>query len=265
VLKHRISSISLPVGIALTALALAHAFAAISFDSARVSYVENRVSIGSLRGAARHTASVKDMVRSSDYVQTEMESRAELLFEDSSMVRVGQNTVFSFEASSRTLDLKKGAMLFYVPPGSGGAQIKTPSITAAVTGTVGKVGADGGRELIAILSGSLKTKWGVVPAGWCIEWFGGRVRIFKFDPSEVMSGKLYSLGGHKLPEEPEVLATAQLGHLMKGIDLHKFDRLDITQVNPRFNKTLRKEGDNHPVVPKPTATPKPTSTPHQPY
>jgi hypothetical protein len=247
------------LGIAIAALALAHAYAAIPFDSARISFVENRVSIGSLRGANRRAAAIKDTVRSSDYVQTEVESRAELQFEDSSLVRVGQNTIFTFEAASRTMNLKKGAMLFYVPPGSGGGQIKTPSITAAITGTVGKAGADGSRELIAVLSGSLHTKWGDVPAGWAIEWANGNVRIFKFDPSEVTTGKLYSLGGRTMPEEPEVLATEKLEHLKAGIDLHGFDLQDITQVNPRVNKEIRKEDDE---TPTPTPSPSPSYTPY---
>jgi hypothetical protein len=256
VLKQRLSSLILPVGISAASLLLAHLYAAIPFDSARISYVENHVSIGSLRGSSRHAAALKDTVRSSDYVQTEVESRAELEFEDTSLVRIGQNTIFTFESASRTMNLKKGAMLFYVPPGSGGAQIKTPSITAAITGTVGKAGADNARELIAILSGSLHTKWGDVPAGWAIEWVNGQVRIFKFDPSEVTTGKLYSLGGRHMPEEPEVLVTRNLEHLKDGVDLHGFDVREITLVNPRVDKGLRKED-----VETPTPTPMPSSSP----
>lgn len=259
-LKQRLCSLALPTGIAFAALVVAHAYAAaLPFTSARVSYIENRVSIGSLRGADRRSAAIKDTVRSSDYVQTEVESRAELQFEDTSLVRVGQNTIFTFEAASRTMNLKKGAMLFYVPPSSGGAQIKTPSITAAITGTVGKAGADDVRELIAILSGSLKTKWGLVPAGWAIEWLNGSIRIFKFDPSEVTTGKLYSLGGRTMPEEPEILVTKKLEHLMEGIDLHGFDLQDITQVNPRVNKELRKEDED---TPTPTPSPSPSDQPY---
>ncbi len=45
-------------------------------------------------------------------------------------------------------------MMFYVPKGAGGANLKTPSLTAAITGTIGKV-APG---YIAILEGSLTLK-----------------------------------------------------------------------------------------------------------
>ena len=51
-------------------------------------------------------------------------------------MRVGPNSVFSFDAKSRTLDLQKGEMLFYLVPGSGKATVKTAAVTAAITGTV---------------------------------------------------------------------------------------------------------------------------------
>lgn len=173
-----------------------------AFESATVTRLENRVSVGQAkdgRPAARRPAAVSDVVKASDYLLTETESRAELQFDDKSIVRVGQNTVFSFDSSSRTLSLQKGAMLFYVPPGTGGT-IKTPSLTAAITGTIGKCTPN----LIAVISGSLMTPLGVIPAGWAIQWSGGQLRKFPYPISQATTGILYAWG--PFPELPGVLA-----------------------------------------------------------
>jgi hypothetical protein len=249
------------LGVAAAAWSLPGARAAVPFDSARVTVVENRVSIGALAQpeAGGRTAKVSDVVREKDFLSTETDSRAELEFKDNSLVRVGQNTIFSFNAESRALALKKGSMLFYVPPGAGGGEIRTPSLTAAITGTVAKLGADRYRELMAVLHGELKTKYGKVPAGYAIEWVGGRVRIFQFDTTEARSGKLYHLAGRALPEEPEFGLTKKF-QLPTLPDLHPYDLQDATQVNPRVIKNLGRKPDEKPEAPKPE-----TSGTHTPY
>ena len=178
--------------------------AAVPFDSATVSLLENHVFIGAVKNGQRsqHTASLNSVVTAREYVSTETASRAELKFPDSSVVRVGQNTVFSFEARSRTLDLKQGSMLFCVPRNLGGGTIKTPSLTAAITGTLGKVSPN----MIAVLRGQVKVevfgKWYTVDAGWALEVIGNEIRIFRLKRSDATSGKLYYFGG-PLPEIPD--------------------------------------------------------------
>jgi hypothetical protein len=78
-------------------------------------------------------------VTESDFLLSKTDSRAELKYPDGSIVRVGQNTVFSFDAKSRTLTLEKGRFIFYIPENAGGCMIKTPSYTAAITGCKGTV------------------------------------------------------------------------------------------------------------------------------
>jgi hypothetical protein len=224
------------------------AAAAIPFDSATVTVAHNRVSIGKTEGGEGRTAKVSDVIRAKDYLMTDTDSRAELTFADSSIVRVGQNSVFNFEAASRTLSLRKGSMIFYVPPGNGG-EIKTPSLTAAITGTLGKVASERVRELIAILRGKLATKWGQVPAGWAIEFAGGQIRIFRFDPAESTVGRLYRLGNTPLPEEA-VDFGGDNGGTFNIPDLHLFDLLDITQVNPNVDEAMDRPKPK-PDVPKP--------------
>lgn len=168
--------------------------AAIPFTSATVTKVENRVSYGETRGGSRRRAEVTDVVRASNYLLTETDSRAELQYQDGSLVRVGQNTVFSFDASSRTLSLDKGSFIFHVPKGSGGGVIKTPSLTAAITGTSGKVS----ENIIAIIEGVVR----LIPSGRLVRAgefarrnADGTITIARFDPARVNAGLLVNFNG----------------------------------------------------------------------
>ena len=180
------------------------AIAGIPFDSAKVSLIENKVFVGNTKagGNSRHAAETGTTVTAKEFVATEASSRAELKFEDNSIVRVGQNSIFSFDAGSRTLSLKEGTMLFYIPHDSGGGNIKTPSFTAAITGTVGKVS----KNMLGVLKGEVKVtvdgKEYIVPEGWVLEVIGHEVRLFKFKPGFATSGALYYFGG-LLPETPD--------------------------------------------------------------
>jgi hypothetical protein len=227
-------------GFAMYSLMMAGAQGVQPFSSATVVRVENHVTIGSHAGGAERPAMIHDVVQAETYLVTQDDSRAELEFADRSVVRVGQDTVFSFDANSRTLSLEKGTMLFYVPPGSGGGTIKTPSLTAAITGTVAKVS----NNLIAVLSGEVKTQWGTVHAGEAIDFLGGNIRIFQFDPSQAMAGHLIAFGG-PLPELPEV--GGESNKVYKAPDLHGLEVTDVSQTSARF---VRPKGTV--IVPKPT-------------
>ena len=226
-------------------VSLLPAQAAAPFDTATITRLENTVTLGQLHKGqkAERSALVSDVIKEKDYLFTSSDARAEMQFPDHSLVRVGQNSIFSFDSESRTLSLEKGAMLFYVPPGNGG-QIKTPSITAAVTGTIAKVLPN----LIAVISGEMMTKWGVVRAGYAIEFINGRVRIYRYNPQEACKGKLYEWG--PLPELPE---TGSTNPLSNPPDLHWLDIQEITQVNPRV--------DRGNPTPKPTPSFQPTPAP----
>ena len=117
----------------LAAVALAPAGAA-TLKQARVSQVVKEVNLLPNQ-AAPHPAKVSDEVRDGTAVRTGTESRAELTFTDQTIARLGANTIFSFNEGTRNLDLGGGAMLLRVPKSSGGAQIRTAAVTAAITGT----------------------------------------------------------------------------------------------------------------------------------
>lgn len=243
-------SLTLRLSLFAGLVSLLPAQAAAPFQSATISRLENSVFLGDTTKGSKseHPAAVADVVKNKEYVFTATDSRVELEFPDRSLVRIGQNSVFSFESESRTLSLEKGAMLFYIPPGNGG-QIKTPSITAAVTGTIAKVLPN----LIAVISGQLTTPWGIVEAGWAIENINGKVRIFRYNPLEASKGKLYAWG--PLPELPETGASFA-NPIATLPDLHWLDLQEITQVNPRVDR------GNPTPRPKPTSTPEPTPSPN---
>lgn len=180
------------------------------YTQATVTRVHNRVSYGDRAGdqSAVRPAVPKDVIGTKNYLLSETDSRAELQYPDGSIVRIGQNTVFSFEADTRTLNLTKGSFIFYVPKGEGGGVIKTPSLTAAITGTVGKVS----ENTIAIIEGSIK----LVPSGQVVKagQFArrnpdGTITIDFFDPTKALDGKLMSFNG-PLPPFREDLLTGTL-------------------------------------------------------
>jgi hypothetical protein len=104
-------------------------------------------------------AKVNAVVRAPDLVRTGAESRAEITAPDQTITRVGANTVFSFEAGSRTLNLKSGSVLFHAPKGKGGGTIKSGGASASVLGTTMIVTAseDGGFKVV-MLEGSGRVK-----------------------------------------------------------------------------------------------------------
>ena len=169
---------------------------AVPFDRATVTRTQNKVAYGQITAGKGKTrpANQGDIVAASSYLLTESESRAELQYDDGSVVRIGQNTVFSFEADSRTLSLKEGTFTFFVPRGQGGGMIKTPSLTAAITGTSGKVS----RDTIAVLDGELT----LLPSGKKVKAGefarrlpDGRIVVARFDPAKAIDGALMAFNG----------------------------------------------------------------------
>lgn len=162
--------------------------AAAPLESATVTRVENKATVAEIRGGQAidaHPARLSEVISTSSFLQTSIDSRAELEFLDKSLLRVGPNTIFSFDARSRTLSLEKGDMLFYLPPGRGGVKLKTAALTAALTGTVvflsprGIVALDGTVTLTYQEDGVEKKA--VIKAGTeknAAKWVNGKLVIY---------------------------------------------------------------------------------------
>jgi hypothetical protein len=105
-----------------------------SLRTASVTVAVNEVQVypGS---SASHLATVGEKVATPSSVQTGRQSRTELTFNDNTITRLGQNSVFSFREGGRNVELKQGSVLLQVPKNAGGATIRTATVTAAITGT----------------------------------------------------------------------------------------------------------------------------------
>jgi len=102
--------------------------------TANITHVLNDVQVYPDAGSA-HLATIGEKVTNSSSVQTGRRSRAELTFNDNTITRLGQNSVFSFREGGRNVELKQGSILMQVPKNAGGVTIRTATVTAAITGT----------------------------------------------------------------------------------------------------------------------------------
>src|SRR6202790_1415031 len=100
---------------------------------ARVTQVIKDVKLLGGQGGQR-SAAVSDEVRNGNAVRTGTDSRAELTFTDLTITRLGANTIFSFNADARELNLSGGAVLVEVPRNAPAIKVNTAAITAAITG-----------------------------------------------------------------------------------------------------------------------------------
>jgi len=135
--------------------------AASTLNSAKVTQVQNEVLLqpGAAAPAVAtpdsRPAVVGDMVEGTKTLVTGKKSRAELLFNDNTIARLGANSVFSFKPGSRDIELKSGFLLLHTPKGKGGANIKTPTAAASVLGTTIMLSAlPGGGQKLVVLEGT---------------------------------------------------------------------------------------------------------------
>jgi FecR protein len=122
-----------PVALALVSW-LPNEVIALDFSQARVTQVVQDVKVVP-SGAAARTATVNETVHQGSAVQTGTQSRSELTFQDQTITRLGEKTIFTVGQGARTVELGSGQFLLYVPKKSGGAKVKMGSVTAAITGT----------------------------------------------------------------------------------------------------------------------------------
>jgi hypothetical protein len=122
-----------PISLAAIALLQFPAGAA-TFKSAKVTKAVNDVRLLPSGSSARPASEGNTVTRNTS-VLTGKRSRAELTFPDASLIRLGQNTSFSFLDGKREVDLKEGTMLLQQPKWRGRTEIRTAAVSAAITGT----------------------------------------------------------------------------------------------------------------------------------
>ena len=103
-------------------LCLSNASADTKLISATITEVRNEAKLYTFEGgpeASVRPAKVNDVVKGDRALRTGKASRAELEFQDKSLVRLGSSTVFSFKPHARLLKLDKGTILYQQPKGRG--------------------------------------------------------------------------------------------------------------------------------------------------
>ncbi|MEY5062512.1 MAG: hypothetical protein RLZZ112_476, partial [Verrucomicrobiota bacterium] len=128
-------------------------FAAMEFKEAQITTLKNQVQHDPGSGAA--PAKVNEKIGENSKVTTAASSMAELTFADTSISRLGANSLFSFQSKERLIKLDKGSILVNTPPGNGGATVDCGGVTGAVSGTTFMASRDGsGNVMFVMLEGS---------------------------------------------------------------------------------------------------------------
>lgn len=158
------------------------------FQTAEVTMIEKQVRYGTVVDdeVSERRARVADVLRGNNFLATGRASRAELLFNDSSLVRIGQESLFSFDSGTRDFVLDRGLGLFRVPPGSRGTQIRTSSVTCAITGTIVLVNTSPGFDAFYVLQGEIQIDGQTLRAGQALIQRDGERQIVPFNPVQVM-------------------------------------------------------------------------------
>ncbi len=81
------------------------------------------------------SAKIKDEIQPMDAVRTASKSRADLLFNEGSLVRLGGNALFRFTPGTRNFQLNNGTGLFMFVPGQQGGTVVTPEANIATAGS----------------------------------------------------------------------------------------------------------------------------------
>lgn len=107
------------------------ALAAKELKSGEFSFLKDQVAIGEKKSPAK----AKDQLEENSVVDTGGKALTQLDFSDSSVLRLGPNTQFSFQSKERIIKLDRGAMMMNIPPGNGGITVDGGGVTGTVSGT----------------------------------------------------------------------------------------------------------------------------------
>ena len=103
-------------------------------------------------GAEKKQAKKDGKIAEGNKVDTGAGSCTEMTFTDSSVLRMGQNSHFSFDSKERIIKLDQGTLLMNVPPGNGGVSIEGGGVVGAVSGSTVMASSDGkGNFAFAVL------------------------------------------------------------------------------------------------------------------
>jgi hypothetical protein len=176
-----------------TLLLFAQSIFAETLDSAKVTKVIKDVSLIQTGNGQSRPALLSDLVSKNHQVLTKTQSMAELQFNDRSILRLGQNTIFSFQAGTREISLKEGSILFNVPKGLGQTEIKTPSVTCAILGTTVLIQSFKNYQAYYVYEGEMMVGKKVLHPGELFRNSNGHEETIHFDRVLALkTGKLFT-------------------------------------------------------------------------
>jgi hypothetical protein len=160
----------------------------ITLDQAKITYLQNDVAVGDVQllnpaagEGSKVPASLNQTVTKDNVVITGDRSRAEMKFNDASVARLGQFTVFSFKEGTRDIDLKRGSALLHVPKGMGRTQITTAALSAAITGTTVLFQTFEAYTAIYVYEGTVEAGGRVIGSGQVMFIQDGKIWVEAFD------------------------------------------------------------------------------------
>ena len=106
-----------------------------SVTEAEIYKVRNQVDINYQQEPDWNPAEVGDKIVPEDSVRTGANSRADLLFNEGTLVRTGAGTTFRFPPGRRSFELTSGAALIMIRPEQGQSTISTPEAQVTSQGT----------------------------------------------------------------------------------------------------------------------------------
>ena len=123
------------LGLCIVALLSHSALADSIVKEAEIYKIRNQVDINRAEEPDWNSAQLGDVIVPEDSVRTGADSRADLLFNEGTLVRTGAGTTFRFPPGKRSFELTSGAALIMIRPEQGQSTITTPEAQVTSQGT----------------------------------------------------------------------------------------------------------------------------------
>lgn len=122
-------------GLAIASLTIHPAIASTVVKEAKIYKIRNQVDINYRNRQNWSPAEIGDKIIPRDSVRTGANSRADILFNEGTLVRTGAGTTFRFPNGRRRFELTSGAALIMIRPEQGQSTIQTPQAKIVSQGT----------------------------------------------------------------------------------------------------------------------------------
>ena len=103
--------------------------------SGKVYRMRNQVEINRRNRSVWSRARLGEVIVPQDSLRTGANSRADLIFNEGTLVRTGAGTIFRFPPNQRNFEISSGAALIMIRPGQGQSYVSTPQAMVESQGT----------------------------------------------------------------------------------------------------------------------------------